>query len=78
MYYSQPLTIDFPEINYNRSWTIDIYKMQHEINKLCADMLINQELMAKPKLLVTCNHSWKYYQGFTENYEYCVLCDQKK
>lgn len=25
-----------------------------------------------------CFHSWKQYQGFTENYDYCTKCDLKK
>lgn len=28
--------------------------------------------------LNTCNHSWKSYQGFSENYDYCEKCDEKK
>ena len=23
-------------------------------------------------------HNWKYYEGFTEKYEYCELCDEKR
>lgn len=29
-------------------------------------------------ILNICNHSWKSYQGFSENYEYCEKCDEKK
>lgn len=25
-----------------------------------------------------CAHSWKLYQGFTETYEYCEHCDEKR
>lgn len=25
-----------------------------------------------------CDHEWKTYQGFTENYDFCVHCDVKK
>jgi hypothetical protein len=26
----------------------------------------------------TCAHSWKTYTGFTEKYDYCLICDQKR
>ena len=25
-----------------------------------------------------CSHKWKVYNGFTESYEYCELCDKKR
>ena len=25
-----------------------------------------------------CSHNWKIYHGFTESYEYCNLCDEKR
>jgi len=25
-----------------------------------------------------CSHKWKLYNGFTESYEYCELCDKKR
>ena len=25
-----------------------------------------------------CNHQWKLYEGFTNSYQYCEKCDQKK
>lgn len=25
-----------------------------------------------------CNHDWKLYKGFLEDYEYCAICDLKK
>jgi len=25
-----------------------------------------------------CSHSWKTYEGFTQKYDYCVHCDEKK
>lgn len=25
-----------------------------------------------------CNHTWKNYEGFTERYQYCEKCDEKK
>ncbi len=33
-----------------------------------------------PKVILksNCNHNWKSYQGFTENYDYCSKCDLKK
>ena len=26
----------------------------------------------------SCKHSWKEYQGFTANYNYCIFCDEKR
>lgn len=31
-----------------------------------------------PDISSKCNHSWKSYQGFSENYDYCEKCDIKK
>lgn len=31
-----------------------------------------------PEDLPTCDHSWKHYEGFSSNYDYCEKCDQKK
>lgn len=25
-----------------------------------------------------CQHAWKHYQGFTESFEYCDICNEKK
>jgi len=29
-------------------------------------------------LKATCNHQWKQYQGLTDSFEYCTVCDAKK
>ena len=26
----------------------------------------------------TCTHNWKNYQGLSESYEYCTVCDEKR
>jgi hypothetical protein len=26
----------------------------------------------------TCSHTWKRYEGFTETFEYCTICDEKR
>lgn len=33
--------------------------------------------MSRP-LVQACLHSWKFYQGLMETYEYCIHCDEKK
>jgi hypothetical protein len=30
------------------------------------------------KLELICEHDWKYYQGFTECYEFCTKCQEKR
>jgi len=36
------------------------------------------EWFDSPKTVKTCDHSWKNYHGFTEQYDYCEKCDQRK
>jgi hypothetical protein len=52
--------------------------LQKEINELYDMIQNNNRTMTIPGLKVGCDHTWKQYQGFTENYEYCSKCDLKK
>ena len=31
----------------------------------------------RPESKKECNHTWKWYNGFNESYEYCTVCDAK-
>jgi hypothetical protein len=37
----------------------------------------SQAKLANPGIFI-CNHQWKRYNGFTESYDYCELCDAKR
>jgi hypothetical protein len=41
------------------------------------DRIISHFLPATPKTKAH-SHSWKFYQGFTDTYEYCETCDEKR
>lgn len=68
-------------------------EMQENINKLYSQIQDNIKNMGVSKMLIPCtnpgmnaiiklnldcDHDWKQYQGFTENYDYCSKCDIKK
>lgn len=40
--------------------------------------LTNLSYFELPKSNKTCNHSYKLYTGFVEQYWFCTLCDIKK
>ena len=45
-------------------------------DKLSFALTLPKDLSVDSKTL--CNHQWKQYKGFTENYTYCELCDERK
>ena len=38
----------------------------------------NQNTTDFASIKLTCDHEWKEYRGFTENYSYCKKCDEKR
>lgn len=38
----------------------------------------NQNFPDFSKVRLSCDHEWKDYKGFTENYSYCKKCDEKR
>lgn len=46
--------------------------------RLFPDAILWEEIEYKPEGSKVCFHEWKSYQGFNENYDYCILCDGKR
>lgn len=64
--------------SYNaQSGVLDFNLLQKAFNRAANTGLFG-EYSPVSESLDNCDHSWKQYQGFTENYEYCIKCDLKK
>lgn len=67
--------IDFldKDINQNVPW-------ENQIELALDDLFpsINKHISSPATLNKSCIHEWALYQGFSQSYEYCKHCDQKK
>jgi hypothetical protein len=50
---------------------------QTETDEQLRNRIITYFLGTTPKTTAH-SHSWKFYQGFTDTYEYCETCDEKR
>lgn len=84
--------INFEEWDTSRwdgvSSTLGLEKMQEAFNQMADDMIVFGTCFVKLECsnpganatiqLNICNHKWKHYQGFSEEYDYCEACDAKR
>jgi hypothetical protein len=59
-----PFNIEPPDPSLNKFWNPRYFRI-----KLLEDDTENTK---------ECNHRWKTYVGFTEQYEYCEICDARR
>ena len=74
-------------IRYNEDDLILVASSQNVTNKI-KDSSIYLDKITLPTIIreedivgnidSNCSHKWKLYNGFTESYEYCELCDKKR
>lgn len=57
---------------------IDGYNQKVEIENAKEILQDYPHLMANLQPLNNCQHQWLTYQGLSEKYEYCSICDEKK
>lgn len=76
--------LDFDVWKHRGSSVASIAEIQKNINKWYNNVIVTGKLecvdpgMNAVVQLNACDHKWKHYQGFSETYEYCEACDEKR
>lgn len=76
-------------LHLNRTWGMDWsgftivetdeeYRNRAKMYSIEYDPMIGSFVARSISTSKACTHSWKSYTGFTEVYEYCSKCDEKK